>query len=102
MESSNAQSPDNAPQGVAGTSGIGSASQLPSPSSAGTVPVLGNDDNPIIAADDDVVEQEWVRKAKRIVNQTKNDPYLQEREISKLQADYIKKRYGKEVKLAAD
>jgi hypothetical protein len=57
---------------------------------------------PIAAADDDLIEKEWVQKAKNIVAQTRNDPYMQEAEISKLQADYIKKRYGKEVKLAGD
>ncbi len=27
------------------------------------------------------------------------DPYVQEKEVSKLQADYLKKRYGKDVKV---
>lgn len=58
--------------------------------------------NPIVAADDDVIEREWVQKAKRIVSETKDDPYTQEHEISKLQADYIKKRYGKEIKTVGD
>ncbi|HSE28978.1 MAG TPA: hypothetical protein VLA77_00090 [Candidatus Saccharimonadales bacterium] len=58
--------------------------------------------NPIVAADEDVIEREWVQKAKKIVSQTKDDPYTQEHEISKLQADYIKKRYGKEVKMVGD
>ena len=58
--------------------------------------------NPIVAADDDVIEREWVQKAKKIVSETKDDPYAQENEISKLQADYIKKRYGKEIKTAGE
>lgn len=53
---------------------------------------------PVIASDDDVIEREWVQKAKQIVDQTKADPYEQEKEVSKLQADYLKKRYGKEIK----
>lgn len=60
------------------------------------------DTNPQIAADDDVIEKEWVDKAKKIVADTKIDPYAQEREVSRLQADYIKKRYGKEIKLSDD
>ncbi len=55
-----------------------------------------------MAADDDVIEREWVDKAKKIVAQTKDDPYTQEKEVSKLQADYLKKRYGKEIKLNSD
>ncbi len=54
---------------------------------------------PLIAGDDDLIEKEWVDKAKKIVQQTRSDPYTQEKEVSKLQADYIKKRYGKDIKL---
>lgn len=62
------------------------------------------DDNgvPLVAADEDLIEMEWVRKAKAIVNETRSDPYTQEREVSKLQASYLQKRYGKEVKLPKD
>jgi Txe/YoeB family toxin of Txe-Axe toxin-antitoxin module len=71
-----------------------------------TAPVLHpsgiQDDNPLAAADDEVIEKEWVDRAKKIVEQTKSDPYKQEQEVSKLQADYLKKRYGKEVKVVSD
>lgn len=56
---------------------------------------------PAIADDVDVIEKEWVNKAKSIVADTKHDPYRQEEEVSKLQADYLKKRYDKDIKLAA-
>lgn len=59
-------------------------------------------DNPLVANDDDIIEKEWVNKAKQIVKNTKSDPYTQEREVSKLQADYLKKRYGKDVKVFGD
>lgn len=65
-------------------------------------PMTVHDTNPVIAGDDDVIEKEWVDKAKKIVNATREDPYRQEQEVSKLQADYLKKRYGKEVKLAGE
>lgn len=54
---------------------------------------------PVVAADDDVIEKEWVNKAKKVINETKGDPYAKEREVSKLQADYMQKRYGKQVKM---
>lgn len=54
---------------------------------------------PTIANDDDIIEKEWVNKSKKIVIATKGDPYQREQEVSKLQAQYIQKRYGKEVKL---
>ena len=53
---------------------------------------------PAIADDVDVIEKEWVDKAKSIVSSTKDNPHMQEKEVSKLQADYLMKRYGKKMK----
>ena len=52
---------------------------------------------PTLAADDDLIEKEWVDKAKKIISETRDDPYRREQEVSKLQADYLRKRYGKEL-----
>lgn len=68
---------------------------------ASTAPVI-NDTNPPVAEDSDLIEKEWVEKAKQVVEETKHDPYLQGKEVSKLQADYLKKRYGKTVNLPTD
>lgn len=65
-------------------------------------PLAAQDGNPASANDEEVIEKEWVDRAKHIVQQTKTDPYKQEQEVSKLQADYLKKRYGKEVKVTND
>jgi len=54
--------------------------------------------NPATADDVDIVEKEWVDRARKIVEQTRDNPYLQEQEVEKLQIDYLKKRYGKEIK----
>lgn len=54
-------------------------------------------DAPLVAGDDDLIEKEWVDKAKKIVAETKNDPYMQEERVSKLQVDYLKKRFGREL-----
>lgn len=56
--------------------------------------------SPAVADDKDDIEKEWISKAKRIVEQTKSDPYLQERAVSRLQADYMKKRFNKDIKLS--
>ena len=71
-------------------------------------------DNPIIAAptddkddafdphqaaqDSDHIEQEWVDKAKAVISQTRDDPYNQKNEMSKIKAEYIRKRFGKTIK----
>lgn len=61
-----------------------------------------SDDAPISASDDDLIEKEWVDKAKKILAETKDDPYRRESEVNKLQIDYIRKRYGREIGSASD
>ena len=56
-----------------------------------------SDDMPIIAADEDLIEKEWVDRAKKIIAETKDDPYKREQEVKRLQIDYVKKRYGKSI-----
>lgn len=58
-----------------------------------TVPVA-----PVIADDVDVMEKEWVNKAKAIVERTRDDPRLQKDELAKFKAEYIQNRFHKEVK----
>lgn len=55
---------------------------------------------PQIADDTDLIEKEWVDKAKQIVERTKHDPHQQNREMNLMKADYLKKRYNKDVKLS--
>lgn len=52
---------------------------------------------PTIAADEDLIEKEWVDRAKKIVAETQNDPHQREEAINQLQRDYLKKRYGREM-----
>lgn len=54
--------------------------------------------NPLVAKDDDLIEAEWIKRAKQVVEETSADPYLQEMRVSELQSDYLKKRYGMDVK----
>ncbi len=63
---------------------------------------VSDNTNPAIADDKDLIEKEWVEKAKRIVETTKADPYKQTKEINHFKADYLKKRYNKELKVAED
>ena len=65
------------------------------PSASGTAAPA--DDNPLLASDEDLIEREWVDRAKKIIAATRDDPYRREVEIAKLQIDYLKKRYGKDL-----
>lgn len=56
----------------------------------------------LTAQDTDLIEKEWVQKAKEIVAKTHGDPYTQNKEINKMKADYIKKRYNKDIKQAVE
>jgi hypothetical protein len=51
------------------------------------------------AQDTDLIEKEWVLRAKSIVAQTQDDPFKQKNEMSKIKADYIKKRFNKTIPL---
>lgn len=53
--------------------------------------------SPMVANDDDVIEKEWVDKAKQIITETRDDPYERSNRVNTLQKDYLKKRYGKEL-----
>lgn len=67
------------------------------PSADDTTTAVADDTVPPVASDDDLIEKEWVDKAKKIIIDTKDDPYGREQAVGKLQADYLKKRYGKEL-----
>ena len=54
---------------------------------------------PAVAEDIDLIEKAWVEKAKAIVNSTHGDPYAQNKELNKVKAEYIKKRYDKDIKV---
>ncbi|MGC1176661.1 MAG: hypothetical protein WA843_01205 [Candidatus Saccharimonadales bacterium] len=49
--------------------------------------------------DTDLIEKEWVHKAKQIVERTRDDPYQQSEQLTGVKADYMKKRYNKTIKL---
>jgi hypothetical protein len=65
---------------------------------ASTAPVA----NPLIAADIDVIEKEWVDKTEAIIAKTAGDPHAEEEAVEDLQIDYMKKRYGKDVHKSGD
>jgi hypothetical protein len=84
-----AQIPNVPPQ--AGVPAQGAPTPDPAPATAtGGVPAG--------AADVDVIEKEWVDQANKVIDQTKDDPYTEEEAVEALQQDYLKKRYGHDVK----
>ncbi len=68
------------------------------PDPALSVPVAGAA-NPALADDGDLIEKEWVLKAKHIVEKTSHDPHEQSKAVNRVKADYLKKRYQKDLKL---
>jgi len=64
-------------------------------------PAQSSDDTSSMIADDvDLIEKEWVAKAKSIVNKTKDDPRKQNVELNKVKAEYMKKRYNHNLRLS--
>ena len=88
------------PQTDAGPAPVVVAPALPQPQ---VNPAVSDDSTalltsvPDVAADDDLIEKEWVDKAKRIIAETADDPYRREQAVGQLQREYLRKRYGKEV-----
>ncbi len=54
---------------------------------------------PNVTHDTDLIEKEWVTKAMKIVEDTKEDPFKQSKDLTHLKADYMQKRYNKVIKL---
>lgn len=103
------RNPELTTQGAPGTSQQASLPPVPTQQASGSTgdPAAkstaatsqADDQSPMIADDVDLIEKEWVEKAKQIVEQTKEDPHKQNEEINKVKADYIKKRYNKDMRL---
>jgi hypothetical protein len=99
------RAPEQAAQAQAGMASQPTPVTLPTPVVApqsDLSQVSSTDDSPAIAGDDDLIEKEWVDKAKHIISSTRDDPARREKEVGRLQADYLKKRYGKELGAATE
>lgn len=76
------------------------AAPVQGPAAPATPAPASNATNALIADDVDLIEKEWVVKAKAIVAQTKSDPYQQNQAMTQVKADYLKKRYNKDLKVS--
>lgn len=80
-------------------SDVSTTTLLPTPvvdsNNVGIITTIGA--TPLVANDDDLIEKEWVDKAKKIIAGTYNNPHQREKAVSELQVVYLKKRYGKEL-----
>lgn len=101
-ETAATSSPENRPQLQPAQISSQVASDLALPSQA----IATSDDSTnlttaqpqVSAADSDRIEKEWIDRAKTIVARTADDPFTQKNEMSKVKAEYIKKRFNKTVK----
>jgi hypothetical protein cdiviTM7_01500 len=50
---------------------------------------------PATARDIDLMEDEWVKDLKKMIVETKGDPYAREIRFKEMQIDYLKKRYNR-------
>ena len=50
---------------------------------------------PATARDIDLMEDEWVKDLKKMIVETKGDPYAREVRFKEVQIDYLKKRYNR-------
>jgi len=93
--------PETSPSKQAAPPISASQVQLPTDYSVAVIPTDDDQTTPATPSVDkgaDRIERHWVDSAKKIINQTKDDPYKQKNEMSKFKADYIKQRFNKVVK----
>jgi hypothetical protein len=50
---------------------------------------------PATASDNDLMEDVWVQELKKMIVETKNDPFIREVKFKEMQMDYLKKRYNR-------
>lgn len=60
-----------------------------------------NDLTAATTADSDRIEKQWIDRVKNVVRDTKDDPHKQKQEMSRVKAEYIKKRFNKTIKTDA-
>ena len=56
-----------------------------------------DDINPLTATDSDQIERVWAERIQKIIALTKDNPRVEQIEINKLKADYLKKRFNREI-----
>jgi hypothetical protein len=100
-----AAAPEKAPTGQSATPPAAAiplpvAPAAPVGGSQGAVSATTQSVTPTTADDGDLIEKEWVNKAKAIVERTRDDPYRQSEELTVVKADYMKQRYNKTIKLS--
>lgn len=76
------------------------ANDQPHSNPAASMPSVPPSDTSGGSSDD--LDEEWVNKAKAIVERTKNDPFLESRELNKIKADYLKARHNRDIKVSED
>ena len=74
--------------------------QMPTTGQQSVVGVTSQDVVQSVSDDDDLIEKDWVNKAKAIVERTRDDPYKQSEELTVFKADYMKRRYDKTIKVS--
>ena len=82
---------------AANSAGLGTILPPPVLQPAGVSPDSTLTSGPITASDEDLIEKEWVDRAKKIIAETRDDPFKREAAVNQLQRDYQKKRYGREL-----
>lgn len=81
---------------------VQSVSPLPQVSSLPTHLATSSDaaSQQAVPTNEEEIDRLYVQKAKKVIAQTHDDPYLQSQEIGKVKVEYLKTRNGKELKVA--
>lgn len=73
---------------------------VPTAAAGASGTITGQGPAAAVLDDHDLIEKEWVNKAKQIVERNRDDPHKQSEELTVFKADYMQKHYGKSIKLS--
>ncbi len=59
---------------------------------------ISNDQSRIKIVDNDLIDKEWIDKLKKIIHETKGNPYQQSIEINRLKAQFLEQKFNKVIK----
>lgn len=83
-----------------------SGAAVPQAPPVGAATASDDDDDdqasPAVADDNDVIEKEWVDRAKAIMERTRGDPFERSSRLTYLKKDYIHRRFDKIIKVPQD
>jgi len=96
--------PESAPSTQPTAPPIDQQSVMIPDTAAPVIPIPTDDSSSVVVSqspqhNSDKLDKHWLERTKNTIVETKDDPFKQKNEVSKIQAEYIEKRFNKKLKV---